>query len=81
MLAHDTLYGLIIIGGPGSNTYEIKKGIGLNIDVDGNDHYRGMIAASAQENQGNAVVIDLAGNDTYTGAPLGLATGRLGVGL
>jgi hypothetical protein len=26
-------------------------------------------------------VIDLSGNDTYDGAPLGLATGRLGVGL
>lgn len=81
LLAHDTPYGLIIIGGPGSNTYKIEKGIGLIIDVGGNDHYRGMIAASAEENQGNAVVIDLAGNDTYTGAPLGLATGRLGVGL
>lgn len=81
LLVQKTSYGLIIIGGPGPNTYEIDKGVGLIIDVGGNDRYRGMIAASAHENQGNAVVIDLAGNDTYTGAPLGLATGRLGVGL
>lgn len=40
-----------------------------------------MIASSVNEEQGNAVVIDLNGDDTYAGAPLGLATGRLGVGL
>jgi len=81
LLVQKTSYGLIIIGGSGPNTYEIEEGVGLIIDVGGNDLYRGKIAASAHENQGNAVVIDLAGNDTYTGAPLGLATGRLGVGL
>jgi hypothetical protein len=81
LLVQKTSYGLMIIGGSGPNTYEIEEGVGLIIDVGGNDQYRGMIAASAHENQGNAVVIDLAGNDTYTGAPLGLATGRLGVGL
>ena len=47
----------------------------------GDDLYRGKIAASGDADHGNAVVIDLGGNDTYTGAPLGLATGRLGVGL
>ena len=81
LLIQETSYGLIIIGGPGPNTYEIDKGIGLIIDIGGNDLYRGMIAASASEDQGNAVVIDLKGDDTYTGAPFGLATGRLGVGL
>jgi hypothetical protein len=81
LLVHKTSYGLIIIGGPGPNTYEIEEGVSLIIDVGGNDQYRGMIAASAHENHGNAVVIDLAGNDIYIGAPLGLATGRLGVGL
>ena len=81
LLVQETSYGLILIGGPGPNTYELDKGIGLIIDVGGNDLYRGMIAASADEDQGNAVVIDLNGDDTYNGAPLGLATGRLGVGL
>ena len=81
LLVHKTSYGLIIIGGPGPNTYEIDAGVGLIIDVGGNDCYQGMIAASTHEDHGNAVVIDLAGNDIYTGAPLGLATGRLGVGL
>jgi len=81
LLLQVTSYGLIVIGGSGPNTYELDKGIGLIIDVGGNDLYRGMIAASTDEDQGNAVVIDLNGDDTYHGAPLGLATGRLGVGL
>ena len=81
LLVQETSYGLIVIGGPGPNTYALDKGIGLIIDVGGNDLYRGMIAASVDEDQGNAVVIDLSGDDTYDGAPLGLATGRLGVGL
>lgn len=81
LLVQETSYGLIIIGGPGPNTYELDKYIGLIIDLGGNDLYRGMIASSVNEEQGNAVVIDLNGDDTYAGAPLGLATGRLGVGL
>lgn len=81
MLVQETSYGLIIVGGPGPNTYKLDKHIGLIIDVGGKDLYRGMIAASADEEQGNAVVIDLNGDDTYDGAPFGLATGRLGVGL
>jgi len=81
LLAQETSYGLIVIGGPGPNTYELDMRFGLIIDVGGKDLYRGMIAASVNEDQGNAVVIDLNGDDTYDGAPLGLATGRLGVGL
>jgi hypothetical protein len=81
LLVQETSYGLIVIGGPGPNTYELDKHIGLIIDVGGKDLYRGMIASSTNEDQGNAVAIDLNGDDTYAGAPLGLATGRLGVGL
>jgi len=81
LLVQETSYGLIVIGGPGPNTYELDKRMGLIIDVGGKDLYRGMIAASPDEDQGNAVVIDFNGDDTYDGAPLGLATGRLGVGL
>lgn len=81
VLVQNTSYGKIVIGGPGTNTYELDGRFGLVIDLGGNDLYRGTIAASASEEQGNAVVIDLSGNDTYDGAPLGLATGRLGVGL
>src|SRR4029077_9340491 len=81
LFVQETSYGLIVIGGPGPNTYELDKHLGLLVDVGGNDLYRGMIASSANEDQGNAVVVDLNGDDTYDGAPLGLATGRLGVGL
>ena len=81
LLVQETSYGLILIGGPGPNAYELDRGIALIIDVGGNDLYRGMIASSAADDQGNAIVIDLNGDDTYDGAPLGLATGRLGVGL
>jgi len=75
----DSSYGLIVIGGPGANTYELDQRFGLVIDLGGDDLYRGAIAASSDH--GNAVVIDVAGNDTYNGDSLGLATGRLGVGL
>jgi hypothetical protein len=79
--AEETPYGMIVIGGTGSNTYELDQRFGVVIDLGGDDVYRGMIAASTDADHGNAVVIDLSGNDTYNGSPLGLATGRLGVGL
>jgi len=81
LYAEETSYGMIVIGGTGSNTYELDQRFGLVIDLGGDDLYRGMIAASNEGDHGNAVVIDLGGNDTYNGSPLGLATGRLGVGL
>ncbi len=81
LYAEETPYGLIVIGGPGPNTYELDNRFGLVIDVGGDDLYRGMIAASTDPEHGNATVIDVSGNDTYQGAALGLATGRLGVGL
>ena len=81
LYAEETPYGLIVIGGFGSNTYELDHRFGVVVDLGGDDVYRGMIAASADRDHGNAVVIDLAGNDTYDGARFGLATGRLGAGL
>lgn len=81
LYAEETPYGLIVIGGTGPNTYELDKRFGLVIDLGGDDIYRGMIAASADAEHGNAAVIDLTGNDTYNGSALGLATGRLGVGI
>ncbi|MFO0701091.1 MAG: hypothetical protein U0236_17855 [Nitrospira sp.] len=80
-LVQDTAEGLIVIGGPGPNTYELERPVALILDLGGNDSYHGFIAASHDAQHGNAVIIDLAGNDHYIGAPLGLATGRLGVGL
>ncbi|BCA53390.1 hypothetical protein W02_05300 [Nitrospira sp. KM1] len=81
LYVEETSYGLVVIGGQGSNTYELDKRFALVIDVGGDDLYRGMIAASTDADHGNAVVIDMIGNDTYNGDALGLATGRLGVGL
>lgn len=81
MLAKETPAGLIVIGGPGPNTYELDGRVAVIIDLGGDDHYRGLIGSSSNEDRGNAVVIDLDGNDTYMGERLGLATGRLGVGL
>ena len=80
-LIHHTAHGLIVIGGPGPNTYDLDQPVALVIDLGGDDLYRGLIGASGDEDHGNAAVIDLSGNDTYEAAPLGLATGRLGVGL
>lgn len=81
LLARETPYGLIVIGGPGPNTYNLDKRFAVVIDLGGDDTYTGAIAAAADVEHGNSVVIDLAGNDTYHASPLGLATGRLGVGL
>ena len=81
LLAQATSYGMIVIGGPGPNTYELDHRFALIVDLGGDDLYRGLIAASADIEHGNAVIIDMNGNDTYDSAALGLATGRLGVGL
>jgi len=81
LLLRETPFGLIVIGGPGANTYELDRRFALVIDVGGDDTYSGTIAAAADAGHGVSAVIDLAGNDTYRAAPLGLATGRLGVGL
>lgn len=81
LFVQQTRSGLIVIGGPGANTYDLDRRVLLVIDLGGDDTYHGIIASSGDIDQGIGVVIDLAGNDTYTSDPLGLATGRLGVGL
>ncbi len=81
LLLQETQYGLVVIGGPGANTYDLDKRFALVIDLGGDDTYSGAIAAASDVEQGMSIVIDLAGHDTYHASPLGLATGRLGVGL
>lgn len=81
LLAQQTSYGLVVVGGHGPNTYDLEKGAALIIDLGGNDTYRGTIGASPNSDLGNSVVIDLSGNDTYQPAPLGLAAGRAGIGI
>ncbi|MCE7965945.1 MAG: hypothetical protein L6Q34_07640 [Nitrospira sp.] len=81
LLAEQTAYGWLIVGGRGPNSYDLDQGAALIIDLGGNDSYRGVIGASANSDIGNGVVIDLAGNDLYEPLSLGFATGRLGVGL
>ncbi|MCC6141963.1 MAG: hypothetical protein IT389_15265 [Nitrospira sp.] len=81
LFTQQTRAGLIVIGGPGVNTYDLDRRTLLVIDLGGDDTYHGTIASSGDLDHGIGAVIDLAGNDTYTSDPLGLATGRLGVGL
>jgi hypothetical protein len=81
LLAQQTPYGLVLIGGRGANTYDLEKGAALIIDLGGNDTYRGSIGASAGSDLGNSLVVDVSGNDIYQPSALGLATGRAGVGL
>lgn len=76
-----TRHGLVILGGPGDNTYELKQPVALIVDVGGNDTYRGRVAASTDADHPLGMVIDLSGDDRYESEPLGLATGRLGVGI
>jgi hypothetical protein len=81
LFVQQTRAGLIVIGGPGVNTYDLDRRVLLVIDLGGDDTYHGNIASSPDIDHGIGAVIDLSGNDTYTSDPLGLATGRLGVGL
>ena len=81
LLARQTSYGLIVIGGSGPNAYDLDARFSLVIDLGGDDVYRGAIGASGNLELGHSVVIDLAGNDRYESSPVGLATGRLGVGV
>src|SRR5205807_2383931 len=81
LLARETPYGLIVIGGPGPNTYNLDKRFAVVIDLGGDDTYTGAIAAATDVEHGNSVVIALAGNDVYTsfGYAVGFG-GPLGVG-
>lgn len=81
LFVQQTRAGLIVIGGPGVNTYDLDRRVLLVIDLGGDDTYHGHIASSGDIDHGIGAVIDLSGNDTYASDPLGLATGRLGVGL
>jgi hypothetical protein len=81
MAIRETAFGLVVIGGPGPNIYELDQRFALVIDLGGDDVYQGLIAAPADVQHGVSAVIDLSGNDIYRASPLGLATGRLGVGL
>ena len=82
LFAMETPDGLIIFGGSGDNTYNIKsKAVALIVDLGGNDKYTGLVASSFSEKQPNAMVIDFAGDDSYQGDKFGLATGRTGAGI
>ncbi|MFO0773670.1 MAG: hypothetical protein U0172_03265 [Nitrospiraceae bacterium] len=82
LYAKETSAGWIVIGGAGSNTYQLDGRIALLIDVGGDDTYRGAIAATTLPEKRAQIVIDLAGNDTYQATEsFGLATGRLGIGV
>ncbi|GKS58358.1 hypothetical protein YTPLAS18_18850 [Nitrospira sp.] len=82
LLQKETPAGLIVVGGPGSNTYQLDGRIALLIDLGGDDTYRGLIAAPNTSDQRVNIVIDLSGNDAYLpSSHLALATGRLGVSL
>ncbi len=78
LYARKTDAGMVIVGGPGKNTYELTEPVTLLIDLGGDDTYRGRLAASTSHEHPNALAIDLAGNDTYEPSPFGLATGRAG---
>ncbi|HKB35618.1 MAG TPA: hypothetical protein VKD72_04135 [Gemmataceae bacterium] len=81
LLKKETPHGLILIGGKGKNTYDLKVPVALLIDLGGDDTYKGKVAASFDADHPISVVIDLEGNDRYEGDEYGLATGRLGIGL
>ena len=89
LYAEATPLGWIIIGGFGDNAYTItSEPVAAIIDLGGHDTYLGSIASSFDAKRANSLIIDCDGHNTYSNylgenqaVPLGLATGRLGVGM
>ena len=76
----ETRHGLVVLGGDGKNTYDLKHPVAFLADLGGDDTYKGVVASSFGAAHPFGVAVDFAGNDTYEAGELGLATGRLGVG-
>jgi hypothetical protein len=81
LFVRETKHGLILIGGKGANSYDLKKPVALLIDLAGDDTYKGRVASSFDPDHPISVVIDMAGNDLYEGEICGVATGRAGIGI
>jgi len=65
VLVQNTSYGMIVVGGPGQNTYELDGRFGLLIDLSGNDTYDGTPLGLATGRLGVGLLIDHAGDDVY----------------
>ena len=67
----DTPGGAIVIGGKGSNTYQLDKlrDVAVVIDLGGNDSYQ---EGSVGTDRPVLIVMDLAGNDVYRGKKPGI---------
>lgn len=66
--------GLVLVGGPGANIYNLTEAPAILIDMGGNDSYRGPVGSGSL-----SILIDLGGDDVY--ASPSVAVGRLGAGL
>src|SRR5262249_16884215 len=80
LLLRETRHGLILFGGAGKNSYNLKRAVAFLADLGGDDSYKGLVGANVDAKHGFSLVVDFAGNDIYEPAELGLATGRLGCG-
>ena len=72
----ETPDGVILVGGPGANTYHLDKlsNAAVVIDVGGDDTY---LEGSTTQSRPVLALIDLAGNDTYRGRRPGIQGGAL----
>ncbi len=62
---HQYAPGIIIVGGPNDNTYDMSKISGVIIDLGGNDTYIWPEDFDATTNGSSHIIIDMVGNDTY----------------
>lgn len=79
----ETPFGRIIINGSDDHIINADDCF-LIIECGGNDNYTGSIGATSRPDRGLAVVLDLAGNDTYENDDIlkpSMGCGILGVGL
>lgn len=81
LAVRETRHGLILLGGGGANTYDLKRPVAFLADLGGDDTYKGVVASSGGPAHPFGVAVDFAGDDRYAPAELGLAVGRLGVGV
>lgn len=81
--SYETPWGLLVIGGPGSNTYDASAlaDIAFLVEPGGDDVYRGRVASAVGGlTRSLAAVVDAAGNDLYDASERPYAIGGAVIG-
>jgi hypothetical protein len=81
LLDHTTPWGRVVVTGSGNDEFDVgEAGALLVVDLGGNDHWSGRVAAS-DPGLTVAAMLDLGGDDHYQGADRAQGSGVCGVGV